>query len=390
MLNSIKIATTGLLTYSKELQNISHNVANLNTPGFKSSNSKFASLMNHGSSGSSANPQGQSSGGGVTNLGQSINFAQGPINSTGNDLDAAIDGNGFFVVKEKNGNLLYTRNGAFKFNGEGYLVDQEGNRVQGFDAQGRLQDISFNGYLKNSAAVSKSILLTGKLSTADTEKNVSGVSVFDAVGGSHDLTINFKNNSAATTGSWLVTIKEGTTVVATGEIKFINGNLDPAKRSLSFTYSPVGAAPLALNLNLEDSVTSISSGSSSLAVSKIDGYGTGELNKTSFDDQGNIVFNYTNGQTLKNQSLAIANFASTDNLVAVSGNKFKSMSQQDGVLTTAANGMRSIEGGSIEGSNVDLSKEFSQIIITQRAYQAASELISTANQMMDTLLRMKG
>ncbi|MFZ6659035.1 flagellar basal-body rod protein FlgF [Undibacterium sp. TJN19] len=390
MLNSIKIATTGLTGFSKELQTISNNVANLNTPGFKGSNAKFSSLFSQEGDSASSGHQGASSGAGLAVLPSVVNFAQGQINQTGNDLDVAVDGNGFFVLHDSRGQTLYTRDGSFKFDSKGFLVDADGNHVQALTNQGVLQDISITGLKNNSASASKAIQLTGRLSTADTDKAVGGVIVTDAVGGSHTLAVNFKNNTAVTPGSWLVTIKDGNDTVATGEVKFINGALDPAHNSISFTYSPAGVSALPLTMTLDASTTSAATGTSTLAVSSIDGYAQGDMSKASFDGEGNLVITYTNGQTSKNQTLALASFSSTDHLVAVSGNKFKSTRQQDVSIGIANSSMSTIDGGSLEGSNVDLSKEFSAIIITQRGYQASSELISTANQMLDTLLHMKG
>lgn len=390
MLTSIKIATTGLTGFSKELQTISNNVANLNTPGFKGSNAKFSSFFSHEGDSASSGHQGASSGAGLALLPSVVNFAQGQINQTGNDLDVAVDGNGFFVLRDNKGQTFYTRDGSFKFDSKGFLVDADGNHVQALTNQGVLQDISVNNLKTNPASASKAIQLSGRLSTADTDKAVGGVIVIDAVGGSHTLAVNFKNNNTASPGSWLVTIKDGNDTVASGEVKFINGALDPARNSVSFTYSPSGVAALPLTLTLDASTTSAATGASTLAVSNIDGYAQGDMSKTSFDGDGNLVVSYTNGQTSKNQTLALASFSSTDHLVAISGNKFKSTRQQDVSLGVASNSLSSIDGGSLEGSNVDLSKEFSAIIITQRGYQASSELISTANQMLDTLLHMKG
>ncbi|MFZ6756290.1 flagellar basal-body rod protein FlgF [Undibacterium sp. Ji50W] len=390
MLNSIKIATTGLTGFSKELQTISNNVANLNTPGFKGSNAKFSSFFSHDGDSASGGHQGAASGAGLAVLPSVVNFAQGQINQTGNDLDVAVDGNGFFVLRDSQGQTFYTRDGSFKFDSKGFLVDADGNHVQALTNQGVLQDISITGLKTNAASATKAIQLSGRLSTADTDKAVGGVIVTDAVGGTHTLAVNFKNNNAATPGSWLVTIKDGNDTVGTGEVKFISGVLDSAHNSVAFTYSPSGVAPLSLTMTLDASTTSAATGASTLAVASIDGFAQGDMSNASFDGQGNLVISYTNGQTSKNQTLALANFSSTDHLVAISGNKFKSTRQQDVSLGVASSNLSTIDGGSLEGSNVDLSKEFSEIIITQRGYQASSELISTANQMLDTLLHMKG
>ncbi|WP_374357308.1 flagellar hook protein FlgE [Chitinimonas sp.] len=389
MLNSIDIGTSGLIGFSKELQTISSNVANLNTTGFKGSNAQFSAYFSDG--GSEAPGQGAQQGAGLGTLPSVVDFSHGQINATGNDLDAAIDGDGFFVLKDSTGQTLYTRDGSFQVDAQGYLVSRSnGARVQGFNSAGILQDINVNGLRTNAAKASANVSFAGTLSTADTTKTVSGITVTDAAGGSHSLVAEFKNNNASSSGSWLVTIKDGGTVVDSGEVHFIAGQLDPGHNSVYFTYNPAGVPAMPLTLTLEAGTTSAATGASTLAVSSSDGYGTGTVSKTTFDAEGKLAISYSNGQTVKDQQLAIALFNSTAPLQPVSGNSFINSNPQSVTLGTAGKRGGPIKAASLEASNVDLSKEFSKIIITQRGYQAASELISTANQMLQTLLQMKG
>ena len=389
MLDSIHIGTSGLIGFSKQLQTISNNVANLNTPGFKGSNSQFTAFFSQGGNSALKGQGGGQTGSGLGTLPSVVNFAQGQINQTGNDLDAAINGNGFFILRSSSGQTLYTRDGQFKFDAKGILVNANGDHVQALNAQGVLQDISLNGARSNPAAASTGITMTGSLSTIDANKLIGGVTVTDSAGGTHTLSVNFQNNTAVTPGSWLVTVKDGATTVGTGEVRFTGGILNPAFNTVSFTYSPVGATALPLTLTMDPSSTSPTSGTSSLAVSTIDGYGTGDLTQATFDAEGHVVLSYSNGQTTRNQTLALATFSSLNDLHAVNGNSFTTTNQQGITVNVARTGITTITADSLEQSNVDLSKEFSEIIITQRGYQAASELVSTANQMLDTLLRMK-
>lgn len=390
MLDSINIGTSGLIGFSKELQTISNNVANLNTPGFKGSNSEFTAMFSQGGNSAVQGQSGGQTGSGLGTMPSVVNFSQGQVNQTGNDLDAAINGNGFFVLRSTSGQRLYTRDGQFKFDDKGILVNANGDHVQALNAQGALQDISLTGLRSNPATASTAIAMSGSLSTVDTDKLISGVTVTDNAGGTHTLSVNFHNNTTVTPGSWLVTIKDGATTVGSGEVRFTSGILNPAFNAVSFTYSPAGAAAMPLTLTLDPSSTSPSTGTSSLAASSVDGFGKGEMSKTTFDATGNLVISYSNGQTSKTQTLALANFTSINDLQQVNGNSFTSTNQQGVTLSVAKTGVTTISADSLEGSNVDLSKEFSAIIVTQRGYQAASELISTANQMLDTLMHMKG
>ncbi len=391
MLDSLHIGTSGLIGFSKELQTISNNVANLNTPGFKGSNAQFTALFSEGGGSALSGHGGSRSGAGLGTLSSVIDFSQGQINQTGNDLDVAIDGSGFFVLRDSAGQTLYTRNGQFKFDTDGFLVSGiTGQRVQALNEKGVLQDISLEGLRTSPASASSTITLSGTLSTADASKTVGGITVTDGAGGAHTLSVEFTNNTATTPGSWLVTIMDGTTTVATGEIRYDNGLLDPAFSTVSFTYSPTGVAAMPMSLTIDASSTSAASGASTLAVSSIDGNGVGEMTGATFDSSGHLVISYSNGQTDESQTLALAMFNSTDDLQAVDGNNFKSTNPQAVTLGVAKAGTTTIDGASLEGSNVDLSKEFSKIIITQRGYQASSELISTANEMLQTLIQMKG
>jgi flagellar hook protein FlgE len=388
-LSSINIGTSGLVGFSKQLETISSNVANLNTPGFKGANNQFSALFSGGGDSAGGNA-GARTGAGLAMLPSSVDFAQGQVSQTGNDLDVAIDGHGFFVLKDDAGNLLYTRDGRFNFDPDGVLVNNDGAHVQALGADGGLHDIGMDGVRTNPASASTTIKLSGTLSTADTSKVVSGITVTDAAGGSHTLSLEFKNNTAATAGSWTVTVKEGTTTVATGEVRFANGVLDATRAQVAFTYSPAGVAPLALKAVLDAGTTSAASGTSTLAVSSVDGWGVGTLGTATFDANGKLSLSYSNGQKAAPQTLALATFGSAADLEQGAGTTFRARRPEAAMLGVADGKGSTVTPKSLEGSNVDLSRQFSAIIVTQRGYQASSELISTANQMLDTLMHMKG
>jgi flagellar hook protein FlgE len=388
MFDAINIATSGLVGFTQELTTISNNVANLNTTGFKGSTTNFSDFFAQGGNTAVSGESGGEAGSGLRTLASVIDFSQGQINTTTTPLDTAISGNGFFVVKTTSGQIMYTRDGEFSFNSKNILVDSNGDHVQALK-NGALQDITLTGLTTNPASATKTITLSGTLSTADTTKSISGVTVTDAIGATHTLSVVFTNNTATTPGNWTVAIMDGTTSVATGSVTFTAGTIDPTMNSISFTYSPPGVPAMPLSLTLDPSTTEPSSGSSTLAVETIDGFGQGTVTASSFDANGNLVVTYSNGQTDKSQQLALASFASNDTLVPVSGNNFVTGNEQSVTLGTAQTGVTTIDSSSLEASNVDLSTEFSDIIITQRGYQASSEVISTANQMLDTLIHMK-
>lgn len=390
MLNSINIGTSGLVGFSKELETISNNVANLNTPGFKGSSAQFSSLFDAGA-GTGEGKGGTNSGAGLTLMPSVIDFSQGQVNGTANDLDVAIDGSGFFVLKNTAGEITYTRDGRFSLDAKGVLVNGAGEHVQGLSADGVLKDLSIADARTNPAKASAAVTLSGLLSGTDVTKTISGVQVTDSAGATRTLSLEFTNNKAVTPGSWLVAVKDGATTVGSGEIRYdAAGQLDPAFASFKIDYAPAGAAPMPLTFTIGAGSTSPATGNSTLAVSTVDGYGTGQLTQATFDTSGKLKITYSNGQSTTDQTLALAEFASTDALEQAVGTSYTTRDPQSVRLGTANGTSSSINAASLEGSNVDLSKQFSAIIITQRGYQAASELISTANEMLDTLMRMKG
>src|SRR5947209_4254554 len=211
MLDSIYVGLTGLLGFSRDLTIIGNNVANLNTPGFKSSQLLFSDLFYRsqlsGNNDGSANPRLEIGSGVATNSTRLV-FAQGELKQSGNAQDAAINGNGFFVLR-RDGQIFYTRAGQFNFDADGFLVSQAQNgRVQAL-VNGTLQDINILGSRTNSGKATTKINFSGILDSGATAPfDVSGITAFDTNGVSHTLTATFTNDSAISEGSWLVEVKD--------------------------------------------------------------------------------------------------------------------------------------------------------------------------------------
>jgi len=394
MLDSLYIGLSGLIGYSKGLNNISNNVANLNTPGFKSSQMQFNDLFYRyqTSSGDGGNSSTYSQGSGVTVGSSTMVLKQGELRATGNDQDVAIDGNGLFVLR-KDDQVLYTRAGQFEFDADGYLVSRDSKaRVAGLSAAGSLSDINLSGLRSNPPKVTSSIKMTDSLSTNDAAFDVSNVTVFDSLGASHTLTLHFNNNNAITPGSWLVQVKEGNNVIASGEIRF-QGSGAPVTgfSSVAFTYTPTnGANPQGVTLDFS-SANSLSTAGSSIKIGSQDGLAAGSLTKAVFDAQGYLVLTYSNGQTLKPSRLALAWFNDMQELEQLGGNMLVNSSGQERQLGGAGDSLfGKAKGGSIELSNVDLAQQFSELIITQRGYQASSQIITASNEMIQQLFDLRG
>jgi flagellar hook protein FlgE len=402
MFDSIYIGLTGLKAFSKDLTVIGNNVANLNTPGFKGSQLLFSDLF-YRTQFSDNNAIGANVrldiGNGVGTNATRFVFTQGELKQTGNDQDAAISGNGFFVVR-KGDQTFYTRAGQFNFDADGFLVSSSGGARVAALVNGQLQDINILGMRTNAGRATTRVEFSGILdsnASSASPYTISNISAFDANGITHQLSAVFTNNSVITPGSWLVDVKdESGTVVATGEIRF-NSDGTPAIAFNSFDVTiGSGDATQSVQLFFGDpgsvsGARSLSASSSSLAVSQQDGFGAGSLTRASFDSNGTLVLLYSNGQTINGDTLALASFSFLQGLREIEGNLFvPGQGQEKPVLGLAGKDtFGSVTGGSIELANVDLAQQFSDLIISQRGYQASSQVISTANDMIQQLYDMK-
>jgi flagellar hook protein FlgE len=389
MLDSINVGMTGLQGYSQGLRVIANNTANINTPGFKGSSLQFADLFySTRDSGSGLMQVGY----GLSTTGTSLNFKQGELRQTGNNLDLAIDGQGLFTLKDDSGNLHYTRAGQFMFDSDGILVSRaDGSKVMGMNADGVMAEISIAGQAIVEGKATTTAKFSGNLSSTAPSQTINSVKVIDQVGGEHLLTVKLTNNTATTAGSWGVELLDGTSSVGTGTIVFSDGRPVPANSTVSLTYTPAGLAAVPLVLDFSTDVTSFASGTlSTLAFGSQDGYVPAAMTGVSFDDLGVLVMSYANGQTVKGSKLSLGRFDSLDAVEAVGNNSFaatNSLAWHTGVAGDG--GFGKVRSGMVELSNVDLSHEFSDLVIMQRGYQASSQIVSTANEMLQELFNMK-
>jgi len=334
-------------------------------------------------------------------VGTNINFTQGTLNQTGNPLNVAIGGNGFFVTL--NGSQqTYTRAGQFQFNSAGILINEaDGQQVAGISSDGKLSNISLTLLQNNAAKATTTVTLTGALSNtyatvtpAGSAPAVSGIAVTDPAGGQHTLALSFSLvTPAATAGTdvWTVTAKDSTgATVGTGTISYANGTPVSGSDTISLSYAPSGVTAFPIKLDFSGTSSSALGATSTIASGTVDGNAAGTLVSETFDSTGMLVATYSNGQTANGPHLALAYFNSNQELTETSGNNFVANNPSDAKFGIAGTGsLGTITAGSIEGSNVNLSQEFSNLIVMQRGYQAASQVLSTANDMIQTLFDMK-
>jgi flagellar hook protein FlgE len=398
MFESIYLGLTGLTTFSRNLTVIGNNVSNLNTPGFKASQLAFSDLV-YANQFSDRNDGAGSSlqlGQGVGSAGTRLLFTQGALRDTGNPTDLAIDGNGFFVTRRDDGSTVYTRAGDFEFDPAGFLVSRSGARVAAL-AGGGLEDVNIAGIRTSPPRATSTIRLLDNLSSGDTTHDVA-VTVFDAAGGSHALTLRFNNNNAVEPRSWLIEVRDATdAVLSTGEIRF-NGDGSPqagfSTHAFTLARPGVPATPITLDFGtpgMFSGATHFSAGAdSTLRLGSQDGFAAGALTESSFDARGVLVASYSNGQTQTHQRLAIAFFDFPQDLEAVGDAGFENRGAQRVQLGAAGDGVfGQLAAESLESANVDLAGQFSELIVSQRGYQASSQVVSTANEMIQQLFDIR-
>ncbi len=393
MFDTIYIGTAGLMNHANGLRVVGNNLANVNTPGFKSSQLQFSSLFVQ-SGGQRSPAQGAGTqvqiGSGLTSLGTQINFRAGLEQTTGNPLDLAINGNGFYAIK-RGDELLYTRAGDFGFDAQGVLVNSAGDHVQALE-NGQLSDMTLGALERNPPKATATVMFRGELpltiATPQVDQVVSGVTVLDSNGVDHPLSVSFHNEG---NGVFTVTVKDGANApVATGNITFSGGVPIAGANSVSFSYTPAGggAAPVLLDFS---KLVSVATTSAPISVDAQDGHAVGVRTDQSFGADGVLTVLYSNGQKASGARIALADFASEAALEEAGGSAFRAVndaSTQYGHAGSESFGK--LVSGQREGSNVDLAEEFGNLILMQRGYQASSHVISTANDMIQQLFDMKG
>jgi len=431
-IGSFSAGLAGLNANSTYLSVIGNNLANINTVGYKGSSVQFSDLVSQTLAGSSANPM--QIGLGVVTGSISPTFSQGAIEGTREATNAAIQGNGFFVVSGPGG-TAYTRAGNFTLDDKGVLVTPDGWRVQGYTqtdpvtgeiiATATANDIIVPpGVLREPTATTQIKTVTNLNAAAEVGDTFSTpVQIHDSLGNTHVLTINYEKTG---TNAWTfemtvpgADITPGATVpavLASGTIGFdafgqvatitpaapatggINtGTVPPTLTDISVT-TPAwanGAAASTISWDLvgENNAIALSGyGSPSATTSKTqNGSAAGMVDKVSIAEDGSIVATLGAGKTITIGQIAIANFNNPKGLVKIGGNRYGESDTAGianvGVAGTGGRG--TLVGSALEQSNVDIAQEFTQMILAQRGYQANSKTITVSDELMLETLNLK-
>jgi len=404
---SFRIALSGLNAASSDLSVTANNIANTATTGFKSSRAEFSELF-------AVSPQGVSStaaGSGVRVADISQQFTQGNVDFTNNNLDLAVSGDGFFVLSD-GGALSYTRAGAFKTDANGYVVNNEGQRLQVFPPTaagafntGALSDLKIQTSQSSPQATSNASINLNLPSSAapptnptfnpaDTSSftNATSLTIYDSLGAAHTATMYF--SKTATANQWTTRLYiDGNAVGAAQALDYSAAGVltTPAGGSLSFSgYTPAtGANPMSLSLDVSGT-TQYGSAFSVNSVTQ-DGFTTGRLIGVDIDTSGVAQARFTNGRSVALGQVALANFANSQGLQQLDNTNwaetFASGQPLKGQAGTSGYGV--IQSGALESSNVDITAQLVNMITAQRNFQANAQMISTEDSITQTIINIR-
>lgn len=437
LLGAMNTAISGLTAQSAAFGNISDNVANSQTTGYKEVETSFVDYLT--TSTATVNDPGA-----VVAQPDYLNNVQGTITQVSNPLAMAIAGQGFFAVSQQTGDLngqptfnpqqFYSRAGDFQLNSDGYLVNSAGEYLNGWSVdpstgivnQNSLAPIQvtqtvYNPVETSQVTLSANLPATPASGTATSTSPISSdIDVYDALGTQHVITLNWVQNAA---GDWTVSVDSpddiSNTDVGSAEVQFgsvsgngvpegtvgqitnTNGNVTSAGYSagsaatLSFTTN-FGSGPQTIELDLgtyggTSGVTQYAGSQYNLEGLTQNGVPPGSFAGVTPQANGNIVVNYSNGQTRTIAQVPVVTFNNPNALQRQDGQSFTATIGSGTPLAEAAstNGAGNLVVGSVESSNVDIATEFSNLIVAQQAYSANAKMVTTAQQMLETTVDMK-
>ena len=405
---------SGLNAAARHLDTIGHNVANASTVGFKASRAEFADVYATTVYGvSNVSP-----GIGVEVGAIAQQFAQGAITTTNNSLDLGINGGGFFRMSD-NGSITYTREGQFKLDKSGYIVNASGKRLTGYPVDkngivtnGTAQDLKLestdispkattNAAIRVNVDARATVPATDfNLTDAKTYDGGTSVSVFDSLGREHVMALYFRKTADNT---WSVhgtvdgnLMNKGASL---GELKFnpngtLNTEANGGTTSPFEVTVPVGAdadvqGNQKITLNFSD--TTQFGTNFTVAHQEQNGNGSGKLAGFSVGRDGSLMARYTNGLTVSKGRVALANFTNPQGLQPLGGNQWGETAESGAPLVGSpqTGTLGTIQSGALESSNVDLTQELVNMITAQRVYQANAQTVRTHDQLLQTIVNLR-
>lgn len=399
---SFETALTGLNAAAADLDVTGNNVANSATTGFKVSRAEFADIYASSNLGTARTTVGQ----GVRLASVAQQFSQGQLDFTGNTLDLALNGTGFFALSDQ-GSITYSRNGAFQLDRDGYIIDASGRHLTGYlagssgtvsGAQGDLKVNIGNAAPKASANVSMSANLdsgaaaiTAAFDAADpTSYNFStSTTVYDAQGKDHLATLYFQKQSD---NVWKIYADgdDGSGAKSPATVTFdSHGDFLSATGTTTYAFNYAGAG----TSNISVAYSSLTQYGSAFDVKELaqDGYSAGQFSSLEVENDGRILARFTNGQAQTLGQIALSRFPSPGKLQQIGDTQWVETFESGAPVTSApgSSGLGSIQGGALEKSNVNLAEQLVHMITAQRNFQANSQMISTQDQLTQDILNIR-
>lgn len=403
---SFRVALSGLNAARSDLNTTAHNIANVNTTGFKSSRAEFADVYGVTARGVGANLIG--SGVRLSNVEQQ--FSQGSIEFTDNGLDLAVNGEGFFTLSD-GGGLVYSRAGAFGTSREGYVENAQGQRLQiyapstgGNFNTGQMSDLrittsdnpptpttSIDADINLPANASAPTTTPFSASDPATYSHTTSLVAYDSLGNARTTSLYFVKT--ATANEWTVHAEIEGQSMGNQTVTFgTNGALNPTSQSpLSFgtAINFAGADPMQPSIDISD----FTQYSDAFAVNGLqqNGYSTGRLIGVDVDSEGIVFARFTNGQASALGQLALTSFQNPQGLQQLGdttwGETFDSGGAVNGAPGTSNFGQ--IQAGALETSNVNLAEQLVNMIVSQRNFQANAQMIQTEDQVTQTIINIR-
>lgn len=422
MMRSMYSAVSGLRTHQTKMDVIGNNIANVNTPGYKKGQMTFQEVFSQTVRGAGA-AQGGKGGTNPQQIGLGVDVdsistihIKGPSQRTDDPTHVMIDGEGFFVVTDDTNfqNRYYTRAGNFKVDGAGNLTTADGYKVLGYraDNDGEITEtygpIVINRSETIAATPTKRIELRGNLNPAS-DKHTTDTVIKDSLGNSWTVEFEFEKKTEENT--WTISLKsiksyDGKLEITNGELaettikfgedgKIIADNLDlklniPNQNGVSFGED--GSITI-FDPDNPDSYKKMTqyANDTDLKPHAIDGNSSGKLTGFAIDPSGTVNGIFSNGENKALGQLMLAKFDNPMGLEKMGSNFFINTrnSGEPQYGTAGTSGFGAAKSGNLEMSNVDLSMEFTEMITTQRGFQANSRIITTSDEMLQELVNLK-
>jgi flagellar hook protein FlgE len=401
-------AISGLRAHQTKMDVTGNNIANVNTVGFKSSQTVFQDTLSQviRAGGAPAADRGGTNpaqvGLGVKVAATTTNWTQGATQSTGRSTDFMIEGDGFFVTRNSSGEQLFTRAGSFDFDGAGKLVTPDGSILQGWMADadgvvnpnGPIGDLSVPyGQLVNPTATTEGAVDGNLPSDVAIGTSVqTGTKMYDSQGVEQKIFYNLTKTAANT---WTVSIDhaDGTNLqTVTGVTFSASGALtSPAAPGKLPAFTPVGYPSWTNPVQIDISGLTQFGGANTLGDAGQDGYALGSLQSFQLSADGTIMGVYSNELRQPLGRLALASFNNPGGLEKAGNSSFR-VGVNSGVAqvgTAGVGGRGSLMSGALEMSNVDLAEEFTGLIVAQRGFQANSRVITSSDEILQDLVNLK-